>query len=43
MLGGKEGVVAPFPSYMGAGEQELPFILNSFNPTYLVKGHFPAL
>ena len=42
--GGQEGQLPPLPSSMGGQEgQELPFILNSFHLSYLLKGHFPAL
>ena len=36
-------LLPPLPSSMGRQEgQELPFILNPFHFSYLLKGHFPA-
>ena len=41
--GGQEGQLPPLPSFMmGQEGQELPFILNSFHLSYLLKGNFPA-
>ena len=41
--GGAGGAAAPSALIHGRQEgQELPFILNSFHLSYLLKGHFPA-
>ena len=43
-LRGTGGAAAPSALIHGGQEgQELPFILNSFYLSYLLKGHFPAL
>ena len=41
--GGAGGAAAPAALIMvGQEGQELPFILNPFHLSYLLKGHFPA-
>ena len=40
---GVGGAAAPSALIQGGQEgQELPFVLNSFHLSYLLKGHFPA-